>query len=177
MGKRSDFPRRKADQYYSPAWVINPLLPFLEAGTEFVEPCAGAGDLVRALQRRGMRCIMAYDIDPGCLFIKQRDALVGDIEKCDCIITNSPWTRELLHPMIDRFMRHAPTWMLFDAGWMFSSYRGETQRLMRHCVRIVAVGRVKWFEDTKHVSMDDVAWYLFDINHTDGPKFHAKENR
>lgn len=170
MGKRSDFPRRKADQYYSPAWVVRPLLPFLEPGTEFIEPCAGAGDLIRALQRHGMKCVQAYDIDPGCLFIRQRDALKTPPPLIPFVkvITNPPWTRQLLHPMIDRFRRIGETWLLFDAAW---SHTAQARAYLPYCSDIVSVGRVKWFEDTEHVSMDDVAWYRF-VNFQTETRFH-----
>lgn len=46
MGKRSRFQRAPRDFYPTPAGAVSPLLPRLPPEFAFVEPCAGAGDLV-----------------------------------------------------------------------------------------------------------------------------------
>lgn len=50
MGKRSDFERKPRDLYETPPEAVQPLLPHLCPQTRFIEPCAGAGALVDALQ-------------------------------------------------------------------------------------------------------------------------------
>jgi hypothetical protein len=75
------------------------------------------------------------------------------------IITNPPWDRAPLHQIIERCSRLAPTWLLFDADWMFTK---QSAPYMKYCRHIVAVGRVKWIADSKGAGKDNCAWYMFD---------------
>ena len=100
MGKRSSFERRPADFYPTPKAAVAPLIPVLRAGgiRTFAEPCAGDGDLVRHLEGFGLRCVYAGDIRTG------QDALaVEQYGAIDCIITNPPWSRDVLHGLITHF--------------------------------------------------------------------------
>lgn len=90
----------------------------------------------------------------------------------DAIITNPPWSRKLLHPMIEKFMGIAPTWLLFDANWMFTK---QARRYLPNCVKIVSVGRLKWIPDTTMSAKDDCAWFYFRKDHDDGPRFYNAE--
>jgi hypothetical protein len=168
VGKRSDFARVPRDFYPTPAAAVNPLLPHLESGTAFVEPCAGDGALVHHLESAGMSCQWAYDIMPRAKFVAQRDAL--DPDPCggtfaDCIITNPPWDRKLLHPMIEAFSHAQPAWLLFDADWMHTKQSAPFMHLLR---KVISVGRVKWIPNSKMTGKDNCAWHLFDAN-SDGP--------
>lgn len=173
MGRRSNFKRRKNDKYLTPYKAVLPLLPFLEPNTRFVEPCAGDGRLIRWLERHGHSCVGAMDVDPQCLFIPVGDALAGHNFPffADAVITNPPWTRALLHPMIEMFQRYAPTWLLFDAAW---KHTGQAIPYLKHCSHIVNVGRVRWIDGTKQDGKDDSCWYKFDINHADGPHYYSE---
>src|SRR6478609_8426696 len=100
MDKRSSFERRETDFYPTPAKAVAPLIPFLRAGAirSFAEQCCGDGQLVRHLESFGLRCIYAGDISTG------QDALARDsYGACDSIITNPPWTRDVLHRLITHF--------------------------------------------------------------------------
>lgn len=169
MGKRSNYPRRKNDKYLTPYKAVLPLLPFLEPHTRFVEPCAGDGRLIRWLERHGHMCVGAMDVAPQDLFIPVGNALTDVLAPCDAVVSNPPWSRWLMHPMIERFMRHAPTWLLFDAAW---KHTGQAIPYLPHCSHIVNVGRVRWIEGTKHDGKDDACWYKFDIRHADGPRYY-----
>jgi len=35
----------------------------------------------------------------------------------DCICTNPPWSRDVLHRLIEHFQNIAPTWLLLDSDW------------------------------------------------------------
>lgn len=174
MAKRSNFQRRAADKYMTPFEATLPLVPFLLPDSRFIEPCAGDGRLVRHLERHGMRCVQSFDILPDCLSVAHGDALTSPLAECDMVISNFPWTRQLLHPIIERMMNHAPTWSLHDANWMFTSQRGEVSRLMNHCSHIVTVGRVRWIEGSGMSGKDDSCWYRFDASHTGGAKFYPR---
>ena len=155
MGKRSNFIRKKNDFYPTPHGAVLPLLPWIKPKTKFIEPCVGEGDLVRHLETRGHRCVSSYDL-PDDATTKQYDVGDGVI-----FITNPPWTRQLLHPMIDNLRNQAETWLLFDAGWMHTR---QAKDYLPYCHMIVSVGRVKWIPDSKYGSLDDSCWYMFRNN-------------
>jgi hypothetical protein len=82
--------------------------------------------------------------------------LVGNI---DCFITNPPWLRSTLHPLILHLSNQHPTWLLFDADWVHT--RQAAPYLWR-LQKIVSVGRVKWIPGSKFTGKDNCAWHLFD---------------
>lgn len=170
MGKRSTFERRKNDAY--PTWdkrAVPPLLPHLNGLTRFVEPCAGDGALIDNLESFGLQCVAAYDIEPRRFDIEVADARTVVLPPgTDQVISNTPWTRELLHAIIRNLGAQVPTWLLFDAGWAFTKQAGP---LLRLCHLIVSVGRLRWVPDTPHDAQDDVAWYLFGPNAPAYPQF------
>ena len=174
MGKRSDFPRKPRDFYATPAAAVAPLLPHLAYGTMFVEPCAGDGALVRHLEAAGMSCQWAGDIDPQAMFIEKVDALSERawgrmaVTSADCILTNPPWARPILHEMIVAFSNLLPTWLLLDADWLHTRQAAPYLPRLR---KIVSVGRVKWIEGSKHTGKDNAAWMLFDAKASGQPVF------
>lgn len=165
MGRRSDFARRPHDDYQTTdPRAVKALLPYLDGIRTFAEPCCGAGELVRELERHGLVCVMRGDIDFGA------DALrVDQWPRVDAIITNPPWTRRLLHPMILHFQKHRPTWLLFDSDWSHNQHAGP---YLDQCSDIIAVGRLRWFNDQS--GKDNASWYRFDKDHSGGPRFHGR---
>jgi hypothetical protein len=168
MGKRSNFERRVADFYPTPRAAVVPLIPHLHGIRSFAEPCAGDGALVRHLEGFGLRCVYAGDIRTG------QDALErDDYGGAEVIISNPPWSRDLMHRLIVHFQSRGPTWLLLDADW---AHTKQAAPFLPHCSDIVAVGRVKWIEGSKHSGKDNCAWYRFDIRHKAGPAFHGRDN-
>jgi hypothetical protein len=158
MGKRSSFERVERDYYPTPYPAVVPLLAHLAPETEFIEPCAGGGALIEHLRRHGHKCIRAYDIKP------LRDGIaIGDARWLPAHgfmrITNPPWDRKTLHPIIEHMSAFGPTWLLFDADWMHTR---QSAPYMRWLHKIVSVGRVKWIEDSPFTGKDNCCWYLFD---------------
>jgi hypothetical protein len=167
MGKRSNFERREADFYPTPRAAVMPLIPYLRGVWSFAEPCAGDGALVRHLESFGLRCVYSGDIRNG------QDALELDhYDAADCIITNPPYTRPVMHALIEHFQRILPTWLLLDSDW--ASTR-QAAPFMASCSDIVAIGRVKWIEGSKHTGNDNHAWFRFEMNHKSGPIFHGRD--
>ena len=166
MGKRSNFERREADFYPTPRAAVVPLIPYLRCIRSFAEPCAGNGALVRHLEEFALRCVYAGDIRSG------QDALgLDDYGEIDAIITNPPWSRDLMHRLIAHFLPIAPTWLLLDADW---AHTKQAAPFLLFCSDIVAIGRVKWIEGSKHTGKDNCAWYRFEIRHKAGPVFHGR---
>ncbi|MBN8189522.1 class I SAM-dependent methyltransferase [Salipiger thiooxidans] len=172
MGKRSDFARRPQDAYDTPLEAVKPLLGHLPPRTLFVEPCAGKMSLADALESAGHNCAVAMDIAPRHERVREGCALTcGFGMGADYIITNPPWTRSVLHPMIERFSTIAPTWLLFDADWIHTK---QASPFMWRLRKIVSVGRVKWIEDSKHTGKDNAAWMLFDAKGTGPAEFFGR---
>lgn len=163
MGKRSTFDRAPRDFYPTPAAAVLPLLPHLAPGTDFIEPCAGDGALVDHLERHGHRCTWQSDIEP------QRSMFEADalslIFVNGTVITNPPWDRKTLHPLIAHFSAQRPTWLLFDADWIHTRQAAPFMPWLR---KVVSVGRVKWIPGSPMTGKDNCAWHLFD-QHSEGP--------
>ena len=164
MGKRSNFDRIPRDFYPTPAAAVAPLVPHLVGIRTFAEPCAGAGDLVRHLESYGLRCVYQGDVKAG------QDALTIDqYGDADAIITNPPWTRKLLHPLIEHFQRIAPVWLLLNSDWANTK---QAAPYLATCSNILPIGRVIWIPGTTMHGKDNAAWYRFDARHVAGPIFH-----
>ena len=171
MGKRSNFERVERDYYPTPYEAVVPLLGHLMPKTVFVEPCAGDGRLVDHLERHGHRCAAAWDIEPQRADIDRQDATQRMVGNIDCFITNPPWDRRILHPLIDHLSSQAPTWLLFDADWMHTK---QAAPYMDRCEAIVSVGRVKWIEGSKMTGKDNCCWYLFVPNKVGATQFFGR---
>jgi hypothetical protein len=159
MGKRSNFERKERDFYETPIEATLPLIPHLGYDFTFIEPCAGAGVLIDNLEDNGGKCNFASDIVPQRGDIHMRDYAEIDTKnvlETDYIITNPPWNRILLHPMIEHFSSLCPTWLLFDADWIHTK---QSIPYISKLHKIVSVGRVRWFGNT--TGKDNCAWYLF----------------
>lgn len=179
MGKRSDFERIPRDFYPTPIEAVKPLIPHLPSRDFWYwEPCAGDGRLIDHLESLAPQgvCITATDIEPRREDINGFDAL-GDYKVAegvlDLIITNPPWDRRVLHPMIEKLSSIAPTWLLFDADWMHTK---QAAPYMRYLIAVVSVGRVKWIEGSKMTGKDNCCWYLFDKGAPIGEtRFYGRE--
>lgn len=178
MGRRSTFARRPMDNYDTPAAAVAPLIAHLPRRGLFCEPCAGRGDLIAAMDTASAGrwlCPSAWDIAPRAPDIVARDALTlrrEDLMGAGTIITNPPWTRALLHPLIGHLAALAPSWLLFDAEWMHTRQAAPLLPLLR---RVVSVGRLRWIPGSAHTSKDSCCWYLFDAREAGrGASFHGR---
>lgn len=172
MGKRSEFDRIEKDYYRTfDLRAGKALKPHLPQQYTYAEPFCGRGDLINQLSGQ---CLYASDIQPdyefnttGLDFIEKdfTQVCMNDINACDYIITNPPWSRPLLHSSIEHFANMKPTWLLFDSDW--SNTKQAEPFLNKYCKKIVAVGRMKWIENSPTAGKDNVSWYLFTPNKND----------
>lgn len=188
MSKRTrGLARRKNDGYDTPKAAVSELLKHLLPGLSFIEPCAGRGDLCKHLYDARFDAVGAFDIEPregGLSWITKGDATTFRLDdvpewRASCFITNPPWTRELLHPIIENLSNQLPTWLLFDSDWAVNAT--PPKYLLDRCERIVAQGRVRWLEghpdDKGHGSVDNCCWYRFDATHTGGPRWFNRRGK
>ena len=161
MGKRSDFERRERDFYPTPEEAVLPLLPHIENAFKFIEPCAGDGSLTRHLMKhKDPWCVLQSDIEPkdGVRKGDAFDIQANMYSHVDYCITNPPWDRKVLHPLIEKLTSIAPTWLLFDADWIHTK---QSKPYLKHLKKVVSIGRVKWIPGTKSVGKDNCCWYFF----------------
>lgn len=152
MGKRSNFERVEKDAYMTTdARAARPLLEYYGAVKfSFYEPCAGNCDLIELLS--DWQCV-GYSDDE----IDARNHNYHAVS-ADYFITNPPWSREILHPIINNLRMQLPTWLLFDADWMFTA---QSNPYMKFCKTVIPVGRLKWIPGSNNTGKDNCAWYLF----------------
>lgn len=170
MSKRdgNKFDRVSRDYYATidPIAVAR-LVPHLKRPCYYCEPCAGAGDLIRALSEKGpYGCIGAYDIEPQKPTITQRNCLTlkssdFDFTGLDYFITNPPFAWDMLKPILDHLPKIKPTWLLLPADRMHNVRMGP---YMKICEKVVSVGRMYW-QENKVKGVDNFAWFLFN-DHT-----------
>lgn len=165
MGKRSSFERVERDFYPTPLEAVKPLCSHLPKSTSLIadfvyaEPCAGNGALINHLPGA---CGYASDVYPKQNWIEQKDVfdiILEDLYWVELIITNPPWDRKILHPLITHLSDMKPTWLLFDADWMHTK---QSKPFLPRLKKVVSVGRIKWIPDSKMTGKDNCAWYLFD---------------
>ena len=188
MGKRSNFERIPRDYYPTPKEAVEPLFPHLKNVKHFVEPCAGNGALIDHLEKiylinlllenkvdkPRIICSYACDIEPQRNDIDKKNALslmAEDVPVMDCFITNPPWDREVLHPLIFHLTSIKPAWLLFDADWMHTKQSSIFQKMLK---KVVSIGRIKWIEGSKNTGKDNCCWYYFDENNKDQTKFYGR---
>jgi len=185
MGKRSNFDRKDKDFYETPQDAVEVLAQqyysFSTDELDYFDPCYGGGAIERGLDKFVLSvCLGRFELTPEDYprneghHIYRADATFHDysanlrFKDIRYFITNPPWTRFLLHAIIDNLAGQKPTWLLFDADWMHTKQSAE---YMKYCVKVVSIGRVKWFPDSKHTGKENCCWYLFDKNYTGATEF------
>ena len=161
MGKRTSF--SKVDKDFYP--TIDPrafeaIIPFVR-GRTYAEPCAGNGDLVDGLADAAT-CKWETDVreEVDCRTMDAMSITQDDLEGIDLIITNPPFTKSVLLPMIDHFMSLKPTWLLLPWDLPCNKY---FRLYAEGCNKIVPIGRLCWFKkDGKFVrGYENFAWYYW----------------
>jgi len=168
MSKRSNFEKVPKDFYTTvdPNAIPPKLIEFIR-GKSYASPCYGNGDLEDLLMEVAV-CRWRSDIRETVGSSKVWDAMrlsKHELERCDIILENPPFSRDVLLPMIDHFITLKPTWLLLPADYMHNKYFSP---YVAKCSKVVSVGRLKWFKDSRHTSTDNFCWYFW--------KHHADED-
>jgi len=166
------------DFFPTPAEGVTALLPHLDPGTRFVEPFAGNGALVSHLEAAGHTCVAAYDIVPQAPGISRLDALditQADIAGAKFAISNPPWTRSAMTPLLSRLLSLGiPCWMLIDAGW---THTARAFPLTRRVSAIVSVGRLRFIPGSPFSGTKDCAWHLLQPDHEGPASFYIRRGK
>jgi hypothetical protein len=160
----SGYARKERDEYNTPEWVIEALLPHIPLqGAKILEPACGEGNIVRVLADAGYH-IHASDLIDGENFLDS-DTNHG----AHGIITNPPYTD------VDEFVQHAIKLMMPVSGFvcMLLSQDWSCAKSRRHLFadcpifakKIELTRRIVWFErsDGKRAApSENHAWYIWD---------------
>lgn len=189
MAKSSPFPNAPRDLYQTQACGVAPLIGQLtrHGHMRVVDPCAGAGNIafylaaLRALTPHDVEAVGQYDVRPLAPHIEQMDARhmsSSHVAGADAFVTNPPWSRRLLDPLMAHLYGLAPTWLLLPLDHAANAWFAPH---MEHCLEVHPTPRLRWFEPT--VGHDDVytrntAWFLFDAEAEGGTMiFPARKRR
>jgi hypothetical protein len=161
MSKRTNFDKIPKDFY--PTFDKSALVPaFVNDISEktYAEPCCGEGDLVNLLSRIAV-CKWQSDLENrGYGVVKDAmEVSISDIADVDMIITNPPYTKSIVLPMIDHFTALKPTWLLLPADWMHNIY---FKPYLGKCSKIISIGRMSWMRNTKMKSTENYCWYFWE---------------
>ena len=157
------------DFWATPEVAVLPLIQYLLPGTSFIEPCAGDGALRDALVARGFPCARAIDIEPRGPGIDKCDALDVDIVGATVVITNPPYSEDLVVPLINHWIRSGEpdeeieVWLLIPLDWIANLWFAP---FAPHVRKIVPIGRVKWIADSPSSGYENYAWVWFERGET-----------
>ena len=170
MGKRKSYDSARPKDYWPTLDpdAVEPLIPFVR-GKSYAEPCYGDGHLEDQLMGVAT-CWWRSDVREtvGCSEIQDATTLnKKDLKECDIIITNPPFSWELLKPLLDHLPTLKPTWLLLPADVMHNKRMGP---YMENCAWIVSVGRLYWLEN-KVKGVDNYAWFRFHQSWDDDTRF------
>lgn len=174
MARRSDFKRVERDYYrtFDPK-AGHALRPFVEDVKFALEPFAGAGDLTAQFPEINW---METDIEPQSDTVLKRDAFrysESELNAFDCVISNPPWSRPIMHKAIEHFASIIPTWFLLDANWVWT--KQASPYINKYLTDIVTIGRLKWIEGTNMSGKDDCAWFRFSADKKEPTRFFGRE--
>lgn len=177
----ANFERKKNDFYRTFDKRAHKALADIQEPVSYAEPCVGYGDLVKGLSPYGFKCEFMSDlVDREESPIRNetviKDAMEltkEDVDGCEYIISNTPWLRKTLHPMITHFSSLKPTWLLFESDW--SNTKQAIPYLNDLCTDIASIGRMTWEEGTKTSGTKDMAWYRFSTDKNNYIRFHTRK--
>jgi len=111
--------KKYLDDYQTPGYAIEPLIPFLKKDWIIWECACGKGNLVNAFKKRGFK-VIGTDILDGKDFLKWQP------DKFDCIVTNPPYS--LRYQFIKRAYELGKPWAMLMT---LTTLEGKRQELFR----------------------------------------------
>jgi hypothetical protein len=164
----SGYERKALDNYATPAWCTQALVPHLPGiGGTIWEPAAGSGQMVAALRQAGFD-VIGTDIEMGCDFLTC-DPRPG----INAIISNPPYAAAVT--FIERALEltqqtRGLVAMLLRTDFDHAKTR---QHLFSGCPafakKIVLTRRIVWFDGPKAAPSFNHAWYSWNHRHRGPP--------
>jgi hypothetical protein len=162
--------RKANDQYETPPWVTDAVVPYIGALALHVwEPAAGSGKMVEALRNAGFR-VTATDIGTGVDFLESR-ALPSDA--IQAIITNPPYCDA------QAFIEHALVLTKPVCGVVAMLLRCDYDhaRIRRHlfadcrafATKLILTKRIVFFDRPDAAPSFNHAWNIWDWQHVGKP--------
>ena len=153
--------------------AVKPLIPYI-LNSNYAEVCIGDGDLVKLIGLNA-NCVWGSDVngDPFTYQCPAEDLTEEDMRGVDYIITNPPFSWEMLEPMLKVLPKLKPTWLLLPADFMHNKRSGP---YMKKCKLILSVRRLYWVPEDGGKGVkgkDNYCWFLFDDDHTGDTVFHG----
>jgi hypothetical protein len=144
-----------SDNYQTPDYAIEPLLPYLKQEQIIWDCACGNGNIVRYLNSKGFKAI-GTDINMGFEY----NFLFYQPERFDCIITNPPYSNKDM--FIERcYMLGKPWAMLMP----ITALEGKRQRLFeRYGIELLLLDkRIEFTDNTKTGAWFATAWFCWQI--------------
>lgn len=146
------------DRCYTPAYALDPLLPYLPAGAVW-EPAAGAGHLVRALESAG-RTVIASEITRGENYFTYAPAAPWVVQ-----VTNPPYSSK--YHWIERAYALGRPWALLMPLETLGVWSGQCH-FRKHGVEVLLLNkRVNFYMPNMGLSGGGanfpVAWFCWRV--------------
>src|SRR5215831_2836699 len=157
--RNSGYARKPRDQYLTPAWVTEALLPHIPARIRSVwEPAAGRGHIASVLNAAGYK-VKATDLKTGNDFLRSRSHV-------EAVITNPPYglaTEFVCHALGRTYRLGGFVAMLLNTDFDHAKRR---QHLFGACPqfdkKLVLTRRIVWFTPLIASPSSNHAWFIWD---------------
>jgi hypothetical protein len=159
----SGYARVAFDQYETPEWVTEALIPYLPKKAVIWEPACGSGKMSKALG-----AYHSTDIQAGEDFFTQERPF-----RVNAIITNPPYS------VATEFIERALKLTRENGGLVAMLLRTDFDhaKSRRHLFaeniaftrKIVLTKRIQWFEDSKSSPSFNHAWFMWDWSNLTPP--------
>jgi hypothetical protein len=165
--RNSGYDRIEFDEYPTPAWVTEAVIPYIPPHIRSVwEPAAGEGKMADVLTDNGFD-VASSDIQTGNDFFSKRICIV------DAIITNPPYS------LAQEFIEHALDLVRDQQGLVAMILRcdfdhAKTRRNLfsdnkAFTRKLILTRRIRWIEGSTGSPSFNHAWYVWDWRNMKDP--------
>jgi hypothetical protein len=163
----SGYARQAHDQYFTPAWPTQALIPFLPAAPRHVlEPACGNGGIATPLAAAGYTVTCTDIADPE----SPLDFLSMTSAACDLIITNPPFdtAREFIEHALDLGVGFVGMLLRidYDSAKTRRHLFGDCPMFAR---KVVLTKRIVFFQRPGAAPSFNHAWFIWDRQHQGAP--------
>ena len=148
------------DFWPTPMEAVPPLVERLKVTDPnglIIEPCAGDGRLADALTANGLKVRIMSDIEPRRDDVRRGDASKLPFAPTHLVVTNPPWSRDLLEPILHNMVGKTNAWLLLPLDYLANLWMAP---FVPYVNQIVPLGRVSWLNNGKG-GYENSAWLRF----------------